>query len=410
MPSLADKLKSMGVKVGTQNLPPPIPSITYPVEDIIPGRLADTHAGPVYLAEEIYPSHHKHGNYPLHVSTPIQMIAEWAGEPEIASLPIESFAFLDTETSGLAGGTGTFAFMVGVGRFESQGFHLAQFFLRDPLEEAALLLALEQFVAPCQVIVSFNGKAFDIPLLNTRYILQGWKTPFAGFHQIDLLHLARRIWRDRLPSRTLSNLEAQILHIQRGEEEVPGWMIPQMYFDYLRQRDARPLRRVFYHNQIDVLSMAALLEHLGLLLADPINKAAGYGLDQAAIARLLEELGYTQTAAHLYHHSLESGLPDAIAHDTLQRLALLFKRQGDYTAALPLWEKAAGQQQVYAFVELAKYHEHHLQDFGQALYWTRAAIKLMNTPHFSRLERRQWQGELNHRLQRLEKKQSRQKS
>src|SRR4030067_1036414 len=141
--------------------------------------------------------------------------------------------------------------------------------MRDPFEEPAMLLALEEFLAPCKTLVTFNGKSFDAPLLTTRYTLQGWPSPMGRMAHIDLLHLARRLWRDRLPSRTLSNLEVQILGAQRSEEEIPGWMIPQMYFDFLRDGDARPMKRVFYHNEMDVLSMAALLNLVVNLLENP---------------------------------------------------------------------------------------------------------------------------------------------
>ena len=252
MPTLSDRLKAMGVKIGAQDLPAPQKERIYPVEDIAAGRFIETGNGSTYIIEQDFSTNYIQGQVGLQISTKPQTIAEWAGNQQIADDDPESLVFLDTETSGLAGGTGTFAFLVGVGRYTPGGFHLAQFFMRDPIEEPALLLALEEFLAPCRTVVSFNGKAFDVPLLDTRYILQGWKSPFKDFSHIDLLHLARRLWRDRLPSRTLANLEVQILHANRTDEEIPGWMIPQIYFDYLRDGDARPLLRVFYHNAMDV--------------------------------------------------------------------------------------------------------------------------------------------------------------
>ncbi len=401
MPSLSDKLKSLGVQVGAKNLAAPPAAATFPVEDVVPGRFVETSGGRAYLIEELYPPNYRHGRGGLSVSASLQAIAEWAGEPSLVKMPCERFAFLDTETSGLAGGTGTFAFLVGVGRFEAGAFRLAQFFMPDPLDEPGLLLALEEFLAPCQVIVSFNGKSFDIPLLNTRYTLQGWKTPFTGLAHVDLLHLARRIWRDRLPSRTLGSLEVQILQSHRSESEVPGWMIPEIYFEYLRSRDARPLQNVFYHNAIDVISMAALLQHIAQLLEDPIHNADGFSLDQAAVARLLEELGHLDEAVGLYQEALEAGLPFEAFHDTLRRLSLLHKRRDDYAAALPLWQRAADERQIYAFVELAKYYEHHTGELDQAAHWTQAALERICTP----MERAQWQAELQHRLQRLQRKQ-----
>jgi uncharacterized protein YprB with RNaseH-like and TPR domain len=394
----------LGVKVGAQDLPPPRPSKTYPVEQIVAGRFIDTGNGSTYLIEQDFPVEYIHGQVGLRITTRPVTIAEWAGVLEIADQNPEDLVFLDTETSGLVGGTGTFAFLVGAGRYTPDGFHLAQFFMRDPFEEPALLLALEEFIAPCRTIVSFNGKAFDIPLLDTRYTLQGWKSPFRGFSHVDLLHLARRLWRDRLPSRTLANLEVQILRANRTDEEIPGWMIPQIYFDYLRDGDARPLQRVFYHNAMDVVSLAALLNHTSSLLEDPFSQPAAELIDLVAVARLLEDLGHVDSAAQLYSLCLNSELPEDIHTDTLMRLALLHKHRNNYSSAIPLWEQAASRRRILAYEELAKYYEHHAIDLDLALKWTLEAQNALDTLDLPATEKHWWKVEFQHRLQRLQKK------
>jgi hypothetical protein len=404
MPSITDRLRSLGVKKGTDGLPPPKARNVFPIEETVPGRLLDTQGGSTFVAENIFPSQYIHGQVGLSFHTPLRVIAEWAGADEITNHSLIDFAFLDTETSGLAGGTGTFAFLVGVGRFLGQDFQLAQFFMRDPLEEPALLLALEDFLAPCKTVVTFNGKSFDGPLLTTRYTLQGWPSPMRRLAHIDLLHLARRLWRDRLPSRTLSNLEVQILGAQRSDEEIPGWMIPQMYFDFLRDGDARPLKRVFYHNEMDVVSMAALLNLISRLLETPGNNEVIPGSDQAAMGRLYEELGYLDLAERAYQSSLAGDLSPELRMKTLLNLAGLYKRQEIFLHALPLWEQAAGEGQIEAFIELAKYYEHRTRDLSAAQYWAQAAEQIINTPGFPAQERNHWQEELDHRLERLSKK------
>jgi tetratricopeptide (TPR) repeat protein len=276
--------------------------------------------------------------------------------------------------------------------------------MRDPTEEPGLLLALEDFLAPCQTLVTFNGKSFDAPLLNTRYTLQGWRSPLKEFAHIDLLHISRRLWRDRLPNRALGSLEVDILGTSRTEQEVPGWMVPQLYFDYLRSGDARPLRGVFYHNLMDVLSMAALLNHIARLLTDPLNPDLLYSQDQAALGRLYEDLGQVDMAAQIYTTSLERDLPPTTYQDVLQRLSMLYKRQGHIDTAMTLWQQAAGLGQVYACVELAKIFEHQRGELGQALTWTETALAIVSDPAFSRIERYQWLPELKHRLERLERK------
>jgi hypothetical protein len=336
----------------------------------------------------------------------LDAIAAWAQDERIRSLDTQAFAFLDAETTGLSGGTGTYAFLIGVGRFEGAEFHLEQFFMRDPLEEPAQLAALEQFLAPCTALVTFNGKAFDVPILNTRYLTHGWRPPINDQIHIDLLHLARRLWRNRLSSRTLLNLEFQILGAMRTQQDIPGWMIPQIYFDYLRSGDASPLKSVFYHNAMDVLSLAALFSHTAGMLANPLGGKAVHGEDILAMARIFEEQGQMDVAIQLYLRGLETDLSEEATLDALQRLALIHKRQDNLSAAVKLWEEAAHRQHLHAYVELAKYYEHRIQDYGEAIYWTETALSIINQPGFPLYEKRQWLSDLEHRLARLRRKQN----
>jgi hypothetical protein len=329
-----------------------------------------------------------------------------------------NFAFLDTETTGLSGGVGTYAFLVGVARFEDDNLHLAQFFMSDPSLEPGQLAALEEFLAPCQAMVTFNGKAFDAPLLLTRYLSHGWQPPFQFLAHVDLLPLARRLWRDRLPSRTLGMLEAHILGADRSEEDIPGWMIPEIYFNYLRTGDPTSLKNVFYHNAMDVVSLVALMEHMSLLLDDPEGLGSEYGVDLFALAKLYEHMGDQHAAAQLYGHGLDHDdarserMPRAALLQGLHRLAAIYKRNSDWNSAIELWKQAANYQDLAAHVELAKYYEHVLKDIPLAIHWTQAANTLVVestalTPDGQPLglyERRQKLTELGHRLERLEKK------
>jgi len=362
------------------------------------------------VVEAVYPPEYRHGQAGLRYQAALQRLAAWSGDARIGEFPHHSFAFLDTETTGLAGGTGTYAFLVGVGRFEGDHFHLAQFFMRDPDEEPALLLALEQFLAPCQALVTFNGKAFDIPLLNTRYIMQGWQTPYRENAHVDLLPLARRLWRNRLPSRTLGNLEVQILGVSRAEEDIPGWMIPQLYIDYLRSGDSRPLKGVFYHNAMDVLSLAALLNHTAGMLAQPLDGTIEHAADLLSLARVYEDLGEISLASEIYHCLLDQELSREHILEALNRLALIHKRQGDLSSAIPLWEKAAELEHIEACVELAKYYEHRCYDYPEAVCWTEQAVQHCTTCDLPTFEKKQIIAELEHRLRRLRRLMARQPS
>jgi uncharacterized protein YprB with RNaseH-like and TPR domain len=334
-----------------------------------------------------------------------KMIAEWGHSKKTELVDHKYIYFLDTETTGLAGGVGTFAFLVGVGHYTDDGFHLTQFFLKDPQDENALLDALSTYLYECQVLVTFNGKTFDVPLLNTRYALQGLTSPVNNLEHLDLLHLARRLWRDRLPSRALNYLEVNILGASRSQDEVPGWMIPEIYFEYLRTRDAHPLQGVFYHNAMDILSLAALFSHTTGLLEEPFSLLPQPGLDLVALARLYEDLGHLDTAIRLYESGLEQGLPEDFLWSTIDRFAILFKRQKDWPQALNLWRKAAEHGQISAFTEIAKYYEHEENDIAQAITSTQAAIERLSFPDNPAYIQRQYLPGLQHRLNRLIKKQ-----
>jgi len=338
------------------------------------------------------------------MSASLEVIAAWAGDARIQTSSLPAFAFLDIETTGLAGGTGTYAFLVGIARYEGDHFNLAQFFLRDPGEEPAHLLAVEEFLAPCEVLVTFNGKAFDAPLLATRFLTHGWRFPLANVAHLDLLHLARRLWRDRLPNRALGSLEVEILGLPRTSDDIPGWLIPEMYFDYIHTGDARPLVNVFYHNAVDVISMVSLLDHIAHLLDDPIHAQIEHSLDLLAITRLYDELGRWEEAIPLYRLAIQRLEEDAHRQEAVRRLSLLYKRRGEWESALALWKQAAEAQQLYACEELAKYHEHYTRQPHEALHWTLTALELLNTPACPRSERLAWQPEFQHRLERLKRK------
>ncbi|MFM8321824.1 MAG: ribonuclease H-like domain-containing protein [Chloroflexota bacterium] len=433
MPSLSDKLKALGVKVGAQGLPPhpqpaasPAPGLPSAAEAGAPptleavlggGRRANP-LGACYVVEARYPDGAPHGQARLGLRPQRPGLAAWAGNPRLAGLPAEAFAFLDTETTGLSGGTGTLAFLIGAGRFIDGEFVLLQFFLNDPLDEPGQLAALEQFLAPCQAIVTFNGKSFDAPLLVTRYTQHGWRAPLLDLAHLDLLHLARRLWRERLPSRTLGNLEVQILGALRSGDDIPGWAIPQMYADYLRSGDPTPLRQVFYHNAMDVLSLAALMDHMAVLLDEPLALGGRFGIDLLSLARLFEDLGQLDQAARLYLYGLahedaqNERIPRPLLAGALHRLAGIHRRQGDLPAAMGLWEQAARQGDLQACVELAKCCEHSLRDPHAALRWTSAALQLVDAAsprpadptYLGLYERRRWTAELGHRRDRLIKK------
>ena len=400
--SLSDKLKSLGVGRASDLPQPKIDS--HSIDSVVAGSFIPTPLGDVFIAEQTYPSNYIYGASPLLSSFPLSFISQWANDPEISNLSLSKFAFLDTETSGLSGGTGTYAFLVGVARFIDDQFVLQQFFMRDPAEEPALLEGLANFLAPCQSLVTFNGKAFDAPLLSTRYRLHQIPIPYRDYSHLDLLPLARRLWRDRLESRALKYLEEHVLGLKRSSEEVPGYEIPFLYFDYLRTGDARPLGGVFYHNAMDVVAMAALLAHMNDMMQNPYDGKVQHGLDFVALGKLFEDLGHWDEAARLFERGLESNLTESDFGVAVKRLSILQKKRGDLSEAVRLWEEAARQGHLYAFIELAKHYEHRERDVKSALKWTKSALKRVEKIDLPAYVRKFWMTEIEHRMERLNRK------
>lgn len=404
MESLSDKLKSLGVKQGAGGLPKPKTRPATSITQVIPGQIVETAFGEAFVVESWYETTYRHGLVQFSSDLNLQMITEWGHAGHLEGSGFPNLMFLDTETTGLGGGTGTYPFLVGLGHLTENGFHLIQLLMRDPTEERSQLALLSQYLEPFPAVVTYNGKSFDIPLLNARHTLNGFTTPFPSMDHLDLLPLARRLWRNRLPSRALGDLEVEIMGVTRTQEEIPGWMIPQVYFDYLRTGDARPLVGVMYHNAMDILSLAALFHHVAHLLSDPLHYTEPQSLDLIAIARLYEELGRLDDAVRLYEFSLDLGLPEDFFVQTLQRFAELHRRRGNWDSTVSLWEKAAAHHQLEACVELAKYYEHQCRDCRQALLWTETAYRQVDQVISGLAHRRRWKQELDHRRERLNRK------
>ncbi len=405
------QLERLGVRRGwTGETPPaPRPRRGPAIEDLVPGRLVENERGRFFLSERRYPLDHVHGCCPLRALLAHEgaIAAALSGHSGWQSLDFGRAAFIDTETTGLAGGTGTYTFLVGVGFFTSESFCLEQYFMRDHGEEPAMLTALGERLATRDALISFNGRAFDLPLLEARFTCNRMVLPLADAPHLDLLLPARRLWRARLDSCALGSVEAHVLGVRRTWEDVPGRVIPSLYFQYLHDGDARSMPGVFYHNQMDVLSLVSLSAVLCALVAQA--DASGLpAVDRYSLARLYEQMGQPHAAAVAYRQALAGPLPPPIRQQARQRLSLLCKRQGRWEEALALWQAAVAQDHttVYAHIELAKYYEHRLGDVDAAVQMTRQALARVRAPDFpaSPAERQTLQAELEHRLRRLERK------
>jgi tetratricopeptide (TPR) repeat protein len=270
--------------------------------------------------------------------------------------------FLDTETTGLAGGTGTAAFLVGVGWVEGERFRFRQYFMRDYHEEAALLRGLAEDLAGVERIVTFNGALFDVPLLEARYRLNRERFPFGQALHFDLLHPARRLWKARLESCRLQSLERALLGVTR-RGDVPGEEIPRIYFDFVRRRDGRAMARVLEHNRLDVLSLAALA---ALACQWVEGGHAEDPRDVYCLARVLERASLHERSEEQYQRLLAEP-PGFLRTASLLRLAARAKKAGKMETAVAYWQEAARSGDWLALRELALHHEHRSRDLPAAL-------------------------------------------
>ncbi len=376
---------------------------------LIPGgRIEETPIGSCLVVDHVYPLHYKHGRELLSsllLRSPGDS-AVFLGDSRLQSLSYRDVLFLDTETTGLAGAA-ALAFMVGIAYFESNPagdvMVVRQYFLRDHGDEPAMLLLLEELAQKKTGMITFNGRSFDIPLLNARYLLNRHASPFDALLHLDLLLPSRRLWRKRLGSVALSNLERELLGVRRTQDDIPGWLIPSVYNDYVRTGDARELSRVFYHNKIDMLSMVTLAIEISRLLETPLTNGID-ALDSFCVAKWQADTGQLDAAEQTLRHLLSRDLPLEIYHQTLQQLGSLLKRSDRSAEAVPFWQQWAttSLDDVQGHIELAMYYEWQSKDLAAAAEWTRRAIAL--TGHWSPGLTAVVRPELDHRLRRIDRK------
>lgn len=379
--SLTEKLRKMGVQVGVEKPLQPTPRKVVPLERLVDVREMPTIFGPVFSSRHDYPASHTQGEFGLYPRTSFNRLSSWAKITREEAIDIGDLVFLDTETTGLSGGTGTMAFMVGAARFLGTTLVMEQFFIRHPAEEPALLAALEQFCSGMQAVVTYNGKAFDIPILNTRYIMNSMRSPFDDLAHFDLLPLTRRIWKARLQQCNLGNIEKEILCLQRELADVPGYLVPEYYRDYLQTGSAENLAGIFYHNEEDVVSLAALFSLLAEILEDPVCWHTNHPQDILSVGRVMEQLGHVDLASELYAQSASAAELETHVTNALVMQARLLKREQQVEESISLWLEAAKSGSLLAMEELAKYYEHRAKDLEQALHWAGMALTVTVEMH-----------------------------
>ncbi len=407
MPSvdLRQRLRRIGVIRSTTN-DPPLNAATVQPAVPLPGRLINNHSGPCHLVKTRYPLSKRHGDGTLGdiLNCSSLTAANLAQTNHNRNIDLRGMAFLDTETTGLSGGAGTLAFLVGVGTFSGGEFILRQFFLRDPGEELGMLTELSDLLAGCSCVTTFNGRAYDVPLLKSRFTLNRRSEPFHSLEQFDLLPPARRLWRGRTTACSLGVLEQEVLGIGRGIKDVPGWLIPRIYAHHLRTGATHDIIRVIYHNAIDILSMVTLATHLLRVYSEPLAKDRS-GNDCLRVALWMDDNGQNDLAEDAYRAALDRSLPTSQQSIALRRLAAFLKRANRRIDALPLWEQLADltRDDPDPCVEMAKYFEWYAGCMQPAVDWTERALGTVQD-WSSRWRREKQIAALQHRLQRVQKK------
>lgn len=355
-----------------------------PLEELVDGLRVQNERGEFFLIEEDLPLEAWHGDVSLSrfrtlSDATVQILTADSG---LQAFDLREAVFLDTETTGLAGGAGTAAFLIGVGHVEGDRFRVRQYFMRDYHEEAALLQALAEDLSRFSRLVTFNGKMFDLPLLEARYRLNRSRFPMSGAPHFDLLHPARRLWKARLESCRLQSLEAELIGLRRAGD-IPGELIPQVYFDWVRRRDARALVKVFRHNRDDIVSLAAL----SILACQWVEEhRAEDPRDVLSLARLLERARLYERSDEQYRRAVAHG-QGPLRNAALLGLAARSKRARDWSEAAGLWAAAAEAGEPLAMHELAIHHEHRTRDLEAALRVVDRALDVLDRRDDPRAQR-----------------------
>lgn len=296
-------------------------------------------------------------------------------------LNLRKTIFFDLETTGLAGGAGTFAFLVGLGHLEADHIVVRQYLLPDFNHEWLLLKYVQQAFQAFRYTGTFNGKSFDIPLLKNRFLMNRMIPVLEDMRHIDILHIARRIWRDRLPACDLQTLEREILGKKR-EGDIDGNLIPYIYFEFIRRRDALILRDVLEHNYLDIVRMILLTLKLASIAKEPARELA-HPRDRFRFAAYLYKICEYSQVIEIIEDTLSKplNLAEKDKRDFLYLLSMAHKKLNNFSKVKEGLQKTLAEQHYNsdAIEEIAKLYEHREKDFGAALEVVNRGITYLET-------------------------------
>jgi uncharacterized protein YprB with RNaseH-like and TPR domain len=329
---------------------------------------------PLQFIENPYPLDVKYGKVKLSSGLEIKgnILTCLSKESAFENLDLSTALFIDLETTGLSGGSGVVAFLVGLGFYRDDKFYVAQFFLGELAEEEKMIQELGQFFSQMnfQSVVTFNGKGFDMPLLETRFILH--KQPFilSELPHLDFLFPARSLWRHKHESCRLYHLAREVVEADRSED-IPSAEIPWRYFEYLNTGNFDLIEPILYHNQEDILSLLGVIIVGSFFFSDEKKQKFTDAMDLYGAGRVMENVGEVEKSVHFFKRALEEGLSDELSLSAKKKISYYFKKNQEWKNAVSLWKEMTSsdtqsKDQLCSFRELAMYLEHKEKKYEEA--------------------------------------------
>ena len=366
---------------------------------------------PIQLFENPYPLDVRYGKITISSGLDIKgnILSYLSNDAAFENLDLSTALFIDLETTGLSGGTGVLPFLVGLGYYRDDRFYVAQFFLGEPAEEERMIHELGQFFTQMnfQSVVSFNGKGFDMPLLETRFILHREPFLLSELPHLDFLFSARSLWRHKHESCRLYHLAREVVEADRSED-IPSAEIPWRYFQYLQTGNFHLIEPILYHNQEDILSLLGVVVVGALIFSEGKEKELADAMDFFGAGKVMEKVGEVEKSVHFFKRALDGELSDEVLLLTQKKLSYFFKRSQEWEKAILLWKDIGSSNvetmnQLFSFRELAMYLEHKEKKFEEARQVAEEglACSLGLSSYYEE--------DFRHRLERLKRKIQRQK-
>ena len=293
-------------------------------------------------------------------------------EDAFRDLDLSTALFIDLETTGLSGGAGVVPFNIGMGFYRDDKFHVAQYFLGEMAEEERMIQELGEFFRDMnfQSVVTYNGKGFDLPLLETRFIL--YRQPFilSDLPHLDFLYAARRLWSHKYESCRLYHLALEVVQADRSED-IPSAEIPWRYFQYIQTGNFELIEPILYHNQEDILSLLGVVIIGAHIFSEDPDLCMGDAMDFYGAGKIMANIGNVERSLQFFQRALDGSLSDEVSLEAKRRLSSHFKRNEEWEKAVPIWEEMTSSRvvtpaQLFSFRELAMYLEHKLKKYGEA--------------------------------------------